>query len=85
MEGKTTIKVKEWFFDKVYEEAKKYHIYLNGKYKVVNGVEILDHTTLRVDEVLKETEKAVQVVLDAETESGSYYSWKTWIPKSVIE
>ena len=85
MEGKTTIKVKEWFFDKVYEEAKKYHIYLNGGYKVVNGIEMLDHTTLRVDEVLKETEKAVQVVLDAETESGSYHSWKTWIPKSVIE
>ena len=85
MEGKTTIKVKEWFFDKVYEEAKKYHIYLNGEYKDVNGIEMLDHTTLRVDEVLKETEKAVQVVLDAETESGSYHSWKTWIPKSVIE
>ena len=85
MEGKTTIKVKEWFFDKVYEEAKKYHIYLNGEYKVVNGIEMLDHITLRVDEVLKETEKAVQVVLDAETESGSYHSWKTWIPKSVIE
>ena len=85
MEGKTTIKVKEWFFGKVYEEAKKYHIYLNGEYKVVNDIEMLDHTTLRVDEVLKETEKAVQVVLDAETESGSYHSWKTWIPKSVIE
>ena len=85
MEGKTTIKVKEWFFDKLYEEAMKYHIYLNVEYKVVNGIEMLDHTTLRVDEVLKETEKAVQVVLDAETESGSYHSWKTWIPKSVIE
>ena len=85
MEGKTTIKVKEWFFNKVYEEAKKYHIYLNGECKVVNGIEMLGHTTLRVDEVLKETEKAVQVVLDAETESGSYHSWKTWIPKSVIE
>lgn len=85
MESKTTIKVKEWFFNKVYEEAKKYHIYLKGEYKFVNNVEMLDHTILRVDEVLKETEKAVQVVLDAETESGSYHSWKTWIPKSVIE
>lgn len=85
MESKTTIKVKEWFFNKVYEEAKKYHIYLKGEYKFVNNVEMLDHTILRVDEVLKETEKAVQVVLDAETESGSYHSWKTWVPKSVIE
>lgn len=85
MESKTTIKVKEWFFNKVYEEAKKYHIYLKGEYKFVNNVEMLDHTILRVDEVLKETEKAVQVVLDAETESGSYHPWKTWIPKSVIE
>lgn len=85
MESKTTIKVKEWFFNKVYEEAKRYHIYLKGEYKFVNNVEMLDHTILRVDEVLKETEKAVQVVLDAETESGSYHSWKTWIPKSVIE
>lgn len=85
MKGKTTIKVKEWFFDKVYEDAKKYHIYLCGEYTIENDIRMLDHTTLRVDDVIKETEKAVQVVLDAETESGSYHSWKTWIPKSVIE
>lgn len=85
MESKTTIKVKEWFFNKVYEEAKKYHIYLKGEYKFVNNVEMLDHTILRVDEVIKESEKAIQVVLDAETENGSYHPWKTWIPKSVIE
>ena len=84
----SVVKVPEWFFDKVEDESKKYHILLTGEYnevKTESGViPMRDHTRLRVDEVLKETEKAYQVALDAETIEGTGTQWRTWIPKSII-
>ena len=80
MKNKTTIKVAEWLFDKIYEAAKNYHIWLVGTYK--DGQ--LDHTVLRVEEVLAETEKAYKVSIDAETESGVVKTWTAWIPKSAV-
>lgn len=77
---KGVITVKEWFFDKVNEAARSYHIYLVGESK--DGM--LDHTKLRVEEVLAETEKAYKVHLDAETANGHVRTWTAWIPKSVI-
>lgn len=77
----SVITVKEWFFDKVNEEAKKYNVWLCGEY--TDGM--LNHTKMRVDEVLRETEKAYYVALDAETSNGHVKTWNTWIPKSVIE
>ena len=73
--------VKEWFFDKTNEDAKAHGILLCGEYK--DGM--LDHTIMRVEQVLGESEKAINVVLDAETFGGTFNGWKTWIPKSVIE
>lgn len=74
-------KVKEWFFDKVNETCKGYGRALVGEYK--NGQ--LDHTILRVNEVVAETEKAFKVKLDAETFGGHWVEWTAWVPKSVIE
>lgn len=81
MKAKTTITVKEWFFNKVYDEMRTYHIFPAGTY--TDGV--LDRTKLRIEEVEKETEKAFKVVIDAETENGHVKAWSAWIPKSVIE
>ena len=81
---KGTITVKEWFFDKTNEEAKNYSILLVGEYINKDSHSELDHTKLRVDEVINETEKAYKVLLDAETFGGKYKGWKTWISKSVI-
>ena len=82
------VKVPEWFFDKVEDESKRYHILLNGEYNKVQTesgiVPVRDLTKLRVDEVLRETEKAYQVALDAETIEGTGTQWRTWIPKSII-
>lgn len=80
IKARTTITVKEWFFDKVNEAAKDYGIYLIGGYK--DG--ILD-SKLRIEEVFAETEKAYKVAIDAETIGGKYKAWTTWIPKSVVE
>lgn len=84
----SVVKVPEWFFDKIEYESKKYHILLTGEYNKVKTesgiVPMRDHTKLRVDEVLKETEKTYQVALDAETIEGTGTQWRTWIPKSII-
>lgn len=77
---KGIITVKEWFFDKINDTCNQYRCQLIGEYE--NGM--LDHSKLRVDDVVSETEKAYQVILDAETCYGNYKPWKCWIPKSVI-
>ena len=78
---KKIITVKEWFFDKTNDTCKNFGRLLVGEYK--NGM--LDHTKLRVEEFLAESEKAIKVRLDAETFNGNVASWECWIPKSVIE
>lgn len=80
MKAQTIATVKEWIFDKINNEARRYSIYLKGEY--VNGE--LDHTKIRVEEVLAETEKAYKVGLDAETTSGHSKIWTAWIPKSAV-
>lgn len=80
----TTIRVKEWFRDKLHDEAMSHHLVLNGTYNTVGEIQMLDHETLRVDQVLAESEKAWKVVLDADTFGGVYKGYTTWIPKSVI-
>lgn len=81
MTSKSVVKVKEWFFDKINDEMSRYGIMLIGEYAKDGN---LDHTLLRVEEVLAETEKAYKVSLDAETRSGYSKSWTAWVPKSVI-
>ena len=74
-----TIKVKEWKVNQINEDAHKYHLTIcrhdneDGTY------------TLKLDQpMLKETEKAVYVSLDAETYGENARSFRTWIPKSCI-
>lgn len=80
MKNHSIITVKEWIFDKINEAAHGYRIYLIGESK--DGM--LDHTKLRVLEVLAETEKAYKVALDAETSGGNPKAWTAWLPKSAI-
>lgn len=80
MKNHSIITVKEWLFDKINETARDYHIYLIGESKD----DMLDHTKLRVLEVLGETEKAYKVALDAETSGGNPKAWTAWLPKSAI-
>lgn len=42
------------------------------------------YVVVKVIEVLKESEKAVEVVLSTGDVVGSYKGWKAWIPKSTI-
>lgn len=76
--------VPEWFFDKVNDACKNYGCMLSGEYTEQGGITMLDHTKLRVDEMICESEKAYKVRVEAETRGGEYKGWTTWVPKSVV-
>lgn len=75
------ITIKEWFYDKTEQISVSYNCFID-KY----DVEETDNGLVKVlvEEVLNESEKAVQVRLATGSVLGSYNGWKTWIPKSVI-
>lgn len=79
------LKIKEWFYDKTQDVARNYNCYIdferdeNRYRKVEDG-----YVTVYAREIIAETEKAIQVVLETGDVVGSYKGWKTWIPKSVI-
>jgi len=81
------IKIKEWFYDKTQAIARGYNVYIDvesrGEFGEVKADEN-GYITVLVDEVIAESEKAVQVKLASGGVVGSYKGWKTWIPKSVI-
>lgn len=80
MTNKSIIKVKEWFGNKVDDEAGIY-----GWYPVATYVDhIRDNTQIRIEEVVRETEKAIKVVVDCEDRMGNPRALSLWIPKSVI-
>ena len=81
------VKVKDWFIDKQQETATRYNCFIDifsrddiGKTIAIDGYYIVSF-----EEILNETEKAVQVVLRTGDVIGSFKGWKTWIPKSLIK
>lgn len=87
MKANTIIKIKDWFLEKTQDTARRYNMWIDVFSRdEETGMEIsIDgYKTVRVQEVLKETEKAVQVVLSTGDVAGRIKGWKTWIPKSVI-
>lgn len=87
MKANTIIKIKDWFLDKTQDTARRYNTWIDVFSRdEETGMEIsIDgYKSVRVQEVLKETEKAVQVVLSTGDVVGSIKGWRTWIPKSVI-
>lgn len=70
MKAHTTITVKPWLFDKLSDEMRRYHFLLVCEYTDVNGLSMADHSKLRVEEVLAETEKAYVVGYVVYDENG---------------
>ena len=81
----TRLRIKEWFYEKTQNVAQRYNTFIdterdeNGCTKVEDGF-----VTVHVLEILTESEKAIQVILDTGSVVGSVKGWKTWIPKSVV-
>lgn len=83
------MKIKKWFLDKTQETATRYNTFIDveDESRTENGIEADSegYVSVIVREVLRETEKAVQVVLETGNVIGSYKGWTTWIPKSLIK
>lgn len=82
------IKVKEWVINKAQETARRYNVFIDYTRRT-EDVECKplvedDCVFVKVEEVLKETEKAIQVRLSSGEVVGSYKGWTLWIPKSQI-
>ncbi len=82
-----TITVKRWLAEQKREEMAKYNLAPTFVYHNDFWVNIEDDTvTMNVVEVLKETEKAVQLAMDCETRAGmnGHEPFTMWFPKSQI-
>jgi len=82
-----TITVKRWMADQKRAEMKKYHlagcfVYVDGYYADLEN----DTITFIAREVIKETEKAIQVALECETvyAQNGHEPYKAWFPKSQV-
>ena len=77
--------VKEWIIDKAQETAMNYNTFIDyerneaGTRQLYNG-----SLKVLVDEIISETEKAVQVRVSTGAVLGSCKGWKLWVPKSCI-
>lgn len=87
------MKIKNWLLTKVQNEAKGYNMWINVEYGEddylnENGTKVLideeGYATVQVDEIIKETPKAVRVRLATGAVDGSGKGWCTWLPKSQI-
>lgn len=77
--------VKRWIADKAQVEAKIYNyffnvIYVNGYYADVEN----DTVTFADVEVIRETEKAINISVSCGAIDGKIGAWKMWVPKSQI-
>lgn len=82
---KQIITVPEWFWNRIDNDIRRHGWSLVVEYKESESLlDRIDHTKLRVEEILGETEKAYKVALDAETIGGYPKEWICWIPKSIL-
>lgn len=81
------IKFKDWFIEKLEKTSTKYNTWIDIFSRNEIGKTVTDENgyfTVCAEEIISETDKAVQVVLHTGDVVGSGKGWKTWIPKSVI-
>ena len=80
------MKIKKWFMEKLDREAGHYFMGIDFAYREdgLGYAEEDDCLFPYVDEVLKETEKAVQVRFSTGITDGSMKGWLAWVPKSLI-
>ena len=81
------VKIKDWFIEKNQITAKKYNIFIDVYSRNEDGCIVAEdgYYTVKVEKILAESEKAIQVVLSTGDIVGSYKGWKLWVPKSVIK
>ena len=83
------IRIKEWLFDKVQNEARRHNIFIDTPERTNDefrkAVVHDDGTVLVIaEETLSETDKAIKVRLSSGSVVGSHKGWILWAPKSQI-
>lgn len=80
------IKVKAWVIDQAHQTARRYNCYIDYAKRNEDGTRKEEDGYIWVygEEVIAETEKAIQIRLGTGRVVGSYKGWATWIPKSQI-
>lgn len=78
------LKVKEWFFEKIKDEASRYNTYLDADYE--DGELVVEDGCVfaQIEERIAESEKAIKVRFASGHIDGSCKGWTTWVPKSII-
>lgn len=78
--------VKEWFFNKEQDKATHYNVFMDFERNENSTIKVADgYVFAKIEEVIKETEKAIQVKISSGDVIGSYKGWTCWIPKSLIK
>ena len=80
------VKVKQYVINKAEETSRRYNTWIDIYSRDDKGSVVIEdgYVTVMVQEVISESEKAVQVILSTGDIVGSTKGWKTWIPKSAI-
>lgn len=82
------MKIKTWIIDKAQDEARRYNIFFDVTRRTEDAFRIPlvedECYFMKIDEVLKETEKAIQIKISSGDVVGSYDGWTLWVPKSQI-
>ena len=80
------LKVKRWVIDKAQNSATQFNTFIDYSRRGEDGRPLEEDgcVFVIVEEVLAETEKALQVRLSSGAVLGSFNGWKLWIPKSQI-
>lgn len=77
-----SFKIKEWFANKMNNEARAYRMYVNFDQNEDYSTVVEDGCVFAAGKILSETEKAYRISFS--TNSDSNKDWTTWVPKSVV-
>ena len=79
--------IKEWLIDKIQAEAGRYDVYIDHPERSEIGTPVVrdGFVMVVIQEMIKETEKAIYVRLSSGSVVGSYKGWRCWLPKSQIK
>lgn len=80
------LKVKRWVIDKAQQTAGRYNTYIDFSRRNEEGRPLEEDGFVYVlaEEILGESEKAINVRLSTGSVLGSVKGWTLWIPKSQI-
>lgn len=85
MENRARIVIKNWLADKINEKLREFKWVLVRKCKEEDMLDPnCDYSIFPTCPIIKETDKAIFVEIEAATYDDDYKEFRTWIPKSAI-